>query len=336
MLHRKPVLTLSLLAGLNLFRISQLGAGIDARMLRYPDVSKHQISFVYGGDIWVVSRAGGTAHHLSSPPGEEGFPRFSPDGSRLAFSANYDGNTDVYVIPSAGGDASRVTYHPGTDRLIDWTPDGAEFLFSSRRSSGVGAVRQLYRVSAQGGLPSRLPVAYGEFGALSPDGSQIAYTTKWRAFRNWKRYRGGLAPEIWLFDLASLDARNISNSAANDAEPMWHGNTIYFLSDRGAGQRSNIWAYNLRNRRIRQVTQFSDVDVEFPSIGPSDIVFQAGGRLFLMDLKSQKHRQIDVQVVTDLATLRSRTVKVGRQIAKGIIYLTSQAPGLFRPVADSD
>jgi len=227
MFYSKHCLGLFLQLGILLSAIFTLRAGIDARMLRYPDVSKDQISFVYAGDIWVVSRAGGTAHRLSSPPGEEGFPRFSPDGSRLAFSASYDGNTDVYVIPSAGGEVSRVTYHPGTDRLLDWTPDGAELLFSSRRASGVGVVRQLYRVSARGGLPSRLPMAYGEFGALSPDGRQIAYTTKWRAFRNWKRYRGGLAPEIWLFDLESLDARNISNSAANDAEPMWYRNTIY-------------------------------------------------------------------------------------------------------------
>ncbi len=324
MLHRKTVFTLAMLAGLNLFGTVELGAGVDARMLRYPDVSKDQISFVYAGDIWVVSRRGGRAHQLSSPPGEETFPRFSPDGSRLAFSAGYDGNTDVYVIPSAGGDVSRVTHHPGRDRLIDWTPDGAELLFSSRRSSGVRAVRQLYRVPAGGGLPTKLSMAYGEYGAFSPDGSQIAFTTKWRAFRNWKRYRGGLAPEIWLFDLESLDASNISNSAANDAEPMWRGKTIYFLSDRGADQRSNLWAYSLKNGRIRQVTRFRDVDVAFPSIGPSDIVFQAGGSLFLLDLKSGKHRQVDIQVVTDLATLRSRTVNVGRLIANGRISPTGK------------
>ena len=183
---------------------------------------------------------------------------------------------------------------------------------------------QLYRVSAQGGLPSRLPVAYGEFGSFSPQGNQIAYTTKWRAFRNWKRYRGGMAPEIWLFDLESLDARNISNSPANDEEPMWHGSTIYFLSDRGPRQRSNLWAYSLRNRRIRQVTRFTEVDVEFPAIGPMDIVFQAGGRLFLMDLESEEHQEVEVRVVTDRTTLRPRTVKVGRRIQNGQISPTGK------------
>ncbi len=320
----KHLLTLSWCIGLILSGSSPLEAGIDARMLRYPDVSTEQVSFVYAGDIWIVSKQGGTAHRLSSPSGEEGFPRFSPDGSQLAFSASYDGNTDVYVIPAAGGDVSRVTHHPGTDRLIDWTPDGTELLFSSLRSSGIGRLNQLYRVSAQGGLPSRLPMAYGEFGSFSPEGDQIAFTTKWRAFRNWKRYRGGLAPEIWVFDLESLDARNITNSPANDEEPMWHGDTIYFLSDRGPSQRANIWAYNLKKRRLRQVTRFSDVDVEFPAMGPRDIVFQAGGRLFLMDLKSEKHHQIDVQVVTDRGTLRPRTVKVSRRIQNGQISPTGK------------
>ena len=320
----KCVLTLSFLTGISLSSISRVEAGIDARMLRYPDVSAEQISFVYGGDIWVVSREGGTAHRLSSPLGEEGFPRFSPDGSRLAFNASYDGNTDVYVVPAAGGDVSRVTHHPGTDRLIDWTPDGAELLFSSLRSSGIERVNQLYRVAAEGGLPARLPMAYGEFGSFSADGSRIAFTTKRRGFRNWKRYRGGMAPEIWLFDLESLDARNITNSPANDEEPMWHGDTIYFLSDRGSNQRSNLWAYSLRNRRIRQVTQFSDVDIQFPALGPADIVFQAGGRLYLMDLESEKHYEVDIQVVTDRTTLRPRTVNVSRQIQNGQISPTGK------------
>ncbi len=324
----KRFLVPTLLSGLCLSAISQLGAGIDARMLRYPDVSAQQISFVYAGDIWVVSKRGGTAHRLSSPLGEEGFPRFSPDGSRLAFNASYDGNTDVYVVPAAGGDVSRVTHHPGRDRLIDWTPDGAELLFSSLRSSGIKRVNQLYRVSAQGGLPFRLPMAYGEFGSFSPDGSRIAFTTKRRGFRNWKRYRGGMAPDIWLFDLESLEARNITGNPANDEEPMWYRDTIYFLSDRGSNQRSNLWKYSLKNRRIRQVTQFSDFDIQFPALGPAEIVFQAGGRLYLMDLTSENYHEVDVQVVTDRTTLRPRAVQVGQRIQNGQISPTGKR-GLF-------
>ncbi len=285
-------------------------AQVDARMFRYPDVSERHVTFVYAGDIWVVEKGGGTAKRLSSPPGEELFPRFSPDGSRIAFSGNYDGNADVYVVPALGGEPLRVTYHPSRDRLVDWSPDGERLLFASGRESGVGRFSQLYLISAEGGLAEKLPVPYGEFGTLSPDGRQLAYTPKDRGFRTWKRYRGGMAPEIWLFDLRSQDARNISNSDANDAQPMWHGRTIYFLSDRGAAQRSNIWAYELDGGEMRQVTRFTDFDISFPAIGPSDIVFQAGGRLYLLDLTTEELRELNVDLVTDLASLRPHSENV--------------------------
>ena len=225
-------------------------AEVDARMLRYPDVSETHIAFVYAGDIWLVAKGGGTAHRLSSPPGEELFPRFSPDGTRLAFSANYDGNIDVYVIPTMGGEPVRVTYHPDADRLSDWTPDGKQLLFASGRANGVGRLSQFYLASHKGGFPEVLPVPYGDVGALSPTGQTIAYTTRDRGFRTWKRYRGGTAPDIWLFDLETLEARNLTDSAANESRPMWHGDTLYFLSDRGHALRSNIWALDTTTGEI--------------------------------------------------------------------------------------
>jgi tricorn protease len=289
-------------------------AQVDARMFRFPDVSDTHIAFVYAGDIWIVEKQGGSAKRLSSPPGEESFPRFSPDGSQIAFSGNYDGNMDVYVVDALGGDPLRVTHHPGPDRLIDWSPDGSRLLFASRRESGVQRFNQLYMVSADGGLPDKLPVPYGEFGTLSPDGRQLAYTPKDRGFRTWKRYRGGMAPDIWLFDLGSLDARNLTDDAANDAQPMWHGQTLYFLSDRGPAERSNIWALDMSGGEMRQVTRFTDFDVTFPGLGRSDMVFQAGGRLFLMDLSTEQYREVDVKVVTDLASLRPHTENVSELI----------------------
>ena len=283
-------------------------AEIDARMLRYPDVSATHIAFVYAGDIWLVAKEGGTATRLSSPSGEEEFPRFSPDGMHIAFSANYDGNTDVYVIPATGGTPTRVTYHPGADRLVDWSPDGATLLFASRRTSGLPRFNQLWTVSPDGGLPQRLPMPYGEFGAFAPAGNAIAYSPKDRGFRTWKRYRGGAAPEIWLFDLETLASRNLTASDANDAYPMWHGETLYFLSDRGPAERSNIWALDTASGDLRQVTTFTEFDITFPAIGPSDMVFQAGGRLYLMGLDDEQYEQVEVEIVTDLATLRPRTV----------------------------
>ncbi|HEX6975108.1 MAG TPA: hypothetical protein VF147_11950, partial [Vicinamibacterales bacterium] len=289
-------------------------AQVDARMLRYPAVSADQIAFVYAGDIWLVSKKGGTAVRLSSPAGEESFPRFSPDGKRLAYSAAYDGNTDVFVVPVAGGEPTRLTYHPMADRVIGWTPDGRRVLFASGRESGRQRYSQFFTVGLEGGLPEKLPVPYGEFGAYSPDAKQFVYMPMSQDFRNWKRYRGGWAPDLWLFDLKTFAAKNITVDPGNDAQPMWHGNTIYFLSDRGANQRNNLWAYDVTSGKSRQITQFNDFDITFPSAGPDSIVFQAGGRLYLLDFASEKATEVPVRVVTDETTLRPRTVKVEQLI----------------------
>ncbi|MBE3034004.1 MAG: PD40 domain-containing protein, partial [Actinobacteria bacterium] len=289
---------------------SLASAEIDARMFRYPAVSADQIAFVYAGDIWVVPKKGGTAVRLSSPLGEETFPRFSPDGKRIAYSAAYDGNTDVYVVAVTGGEPVRLTHHPMADRVVGWTPDGTRVLFASGRESGRQRYSQFFTVGLDGGLPEKLPVPYGEFGAYSPDGKQLVYMPMSQDFRNWKRYRGGWAPDLWLFDLKTFAARNITNDPGNDAQPMWHGNTIYFVSDRGANQRNNIWAFDVGSGKSRQITQFNDFDITFPSIGPDAIVFQAGGRLYLLDLASEKATEVPVRVVTDETTLRPRTAKV--------------------------
>jgi tricorn protease len=296
---------------------SPLGAQIDARMLRYPDVSASHITFVYAGDIWVVDKVGGTAHRLSSPAGEEAFPRFSPDGAQIAYSANYDGNADVYVVPTLGGEPQRVTHHPMGDRVLDWHPDGTALLFASARESGRQRYNQLYRVSPRGGLPTKLPLPYAEFAAPSPDGSMLAFTIRAREFRTWKRYRGGMTTDIWLFDLETLESRRIAEHPATDAQPMWYGRTIYFLSDRDEHQRYNIWAYDLDTERVRQVTRFVDHDITFPAIGPSDIVFQAGGRLYLLDLATEQIVEVEIDVVTDQTTLRPRTEQVAELIFSG-------------------
>ena len=183
-------------------------AQIDARMLRFPDVSETHISFVYAGDIWIVPKEGGIARRLSTPAGEEQFPRFSPDGQHIAYSANYDGNIDVYVVPAFGGLVQRVTHHPMPDRMLDWVPDTASdvpsILYASGMTSEKNRFSKLFTVPMSGGLPDQLPVPYGEFGAISPDGNTLAYMPISRDFRTWKRYRGGMAPEIWLFDLERL------------------------------------------------------------------------------------------------------------------------------------
>ena len=297
---------------------------IDARMMQMPAVSKTQIAFVYAGDIWIAPKAGGAAVRLSTPRGAESFPRFSPDGTRLAFSGNYDGNADVYVMPAAGGEPRRITHHGANDRLLGWFPDGKSLLFASHMTSFTERAAQLFKVSAGGGLPEKLPVPYGEFGAVSPDGKTLAYTPISTDFATWKRYRGGMAPDVWLFDLEKKTAENITLNDANDSQPMWHGSTVYYLSDRSGLGRANLWAYDTKTKQTRQVTKFTDSEVHFPSMGPEEIVFESHGHLHLLDLASEQVREVEITVVTDRATLRPRTINVTNFVSNSSLSPTGK------------
>jgi tricorn protease len=297
---------------------------IDARLMQMPAVSRTQIAFVYAGDIWIAPKTGGTALRLSSPRGTEQFPRFSPDGTQLAFSGNYDGNLDLYVMPAGGGEPRRVTHHGGNDRLLGWAADGQSLLFSSHRSSFTERVAQLFTVPVAGGLAQRLPVAYGEFGALSPDGKALAYTPVSTDFATWKRYRGGMTSDVWLFDLTNKTAENITKNEAKDSQPMWHGTTLYFLSDRDGKQRDNLWAYDTATKQTRQVTRFTEADIHFPSIGPEELIFENGGRLHLLDLATEKTREVRINVITDRATLRPRVERVANLVRHATIAPTGK------------
>jgi len=293
---------------------SNLQAQIDARLFRYPDVSESHITFSYGGDIWVVEKSGGVAHKLSSPDGEESWPKFSPDGSRIAFSGNYDGNTDVYVVPSLGGVSERITWHGMNDRVLDWHPDGEQVLFGSSRKSGRQRYGQFYLIAEEGGMAKKLSVPYGENASFSPDGNRIAYTDRSRISRNWKRYRGGMAPDIFIFNLEELTHQKITPHVANDELPMWSGNKIYFLSDRGPAKRYNLWVHNLEDNQTSQITKFREFDVHHPSLGPEDIVFEANGKLHLMSLADESVEAIDISVVTDQKNLKTRTENVSKLV----------------------
>jgi len=176
-------------------------------------------------------------------------------------------------------------------------------LFASMRTSEKDRFNKLFKVSAQGGLPEQLPIPYGEFGAISPDAKTLAYTPISVDFSTWKRYRGGMNPDIWLFDLKNYKARNISHDEAADTQPMWHENILYFLSDRDKNKRANIWAYDTKKDKFRQVTFFEDFDIHFPSIGPEDIVFENGGRLYLLDLKTDTGLALMEQLMSQQAAI---------------------------------
>ena len=183
---------------------------INAKLMRYVDVSETQICFVYGGDIWVVDKNGGMAVQLTNSPGEESYPKFSPDGNEIAFTASYRGNPDVYVMSTLGGVPHRITYGSHSDRMVEWHPSGDKILFASRRETGIpsGRVNQLFLIPKTGGFPEKLPIPYGEIATYSADGKQLAYITKITETYPFKRYRGGLTSDVILFDLENKTAKN--------------------------------------------------------------------------------------------------------------------------------
>lgn len=299
-----------------------------AGMIRYPDVSQTHIAFAYANDLWIVPRAGGAATKLSSPAGQEMFPRFSPGGETLAFAANYDAGNDLYTIPIAGGVPSRVTHHPSTELLTDWTPQG-KLLFTMSGMEGLGRQSGIFTTSPEGGLPERLPIPYGASGSVSPDGQWLAYTPHSRDFRTWKRYRGGMATDIWIFNLETLESKKITDWEGTDTTPMWHGSKVYYLSDQGPEHRLNVWSYDTRTNARDQITNFTDYDCKFASIGPGpkgegEIVFQNGTTLQLLNLATKESKPVTVTIPGDRPKLRQQTVNAASNLAAGGISSTGK------------
>ena len=205
--------------------VASLFAALETKLLRYPDLSRDSIVFVYAGDLWTSPRAGGSARRLTSAPGSELFPKYSPDGQWIAFTGRYDGNDDVYVIPAAGGEPRRLTFHPASDNVLGWTPDGKSILFRSNRSGPVPS--RLYTIPLQGGMEQVLAVPRASLTSFSPDGSKIAYNPTSQEFRTWKRYRGGWFNYIGIYDLKKNTYEELPRSGALDQFPMWSGNAIY-------------------------------------------------------------------------------------------------------------
>ena len=282
----------------------------EGRVMLFPDVYKDKVTFVHGGDLWLASTSGGVARRITSSQGRELFPKFSPDGKWIAFTGQYDGNFNVYVIPAEGGEPKQLTFYQGSaqqlndrmgfhDEVINWTPDSKRIVFLSRRDASNGWIKRPFTVSIDGGLPEPLPMDQGGLLSYSPDGSKIAYNMIFRNFRQWKRYTGGLAQAITIYDFKNNSSEDIPHTDYTDTFPMWHGNSIYFSSDRGPEHHLNLYSYDLGSKQIAQLTHFTDWDVMWPSLGPDSIVFENAGYLYLYDFQSQQPKKLSISLPGD-------------------------------------
>ncbi len=309
-----------------------LGAGLnaapaEARLLRFPAISGNQIVFSYAGDLYTVDANGGTARKLTSDIGYEMFSHFSPDGSQIAFTGQYDGNTEVYVMPSEGGLPKRLTFTAtlGRDKISDrmgpnnivmcWSPDGKNIIYRSRKQSFNSFKGQLFSVPVDGGISKELPFAEGGFCTYSPDGDEIAFNRVFREFRTWKYYKGGMADDIRVFNFKTKETKVITNSTAQDIFPMWAGDEIFFLSDRD--RTMNIFVYNIKNGTIEKVTNFTEYDVKFPSVGGDFIVFENGGYIYKMNVKDKTPVKVPVYINNDFVYARNEWKDASKLIFDG-------------------
>jgi tricorn protease len=298
------------------------------RLLRHPTVSRDAIAFEYAGDLWIVPRAGGQARRLTSTPGAEIDPYFSPDGTQIAYTSIVAGNTDVYVVSSAGGDPKRLTFHPGLDRARGWTPDGKRVIFASVRDSAPQqAYWRLWSIDSQGGFPEPLPMPRGFSASYSPDGRRIAYeeitlafVPEWYEASMWRHYRGGRTHPIRVLNLADRSVEKLPWTNSNDSLPMWVGNTIYFLSDRN--YTTNLFAYRTDTKQVTQVSKHDDFDVMTASAGSDAVVYEQAGYIYLVDANSGRAQKLDIQVTGDLPWARQQFKKVAGMIRNSALSPT--------------
>lgn len=287
-------------------------------LLQRPSLSKTQIAFNYAGDLWIVARNGGEATRLTSGVGIETAPIFSPDGTKIAFTGQYDGNTDVFVVPASGGVPQRLTWHPGPDVAISWTPDGKNILFRSPRSS-YSRFQRLFTIPAEGGVETEVPLPMADDAAYSPDGTKMAYTPLAPAFAQWKNYRGGRTSKIWIATLADSTVVEIPRQNSNDYFPMWSAEQpgkVWFLSDRNG--RFTLFSYDTATKRVVQAIKNDGpgaLDIKSAQVGPEAIVYEQFGEIKLYDLKSGQSKKVDITLSGDLASVRPRYERVAGRIA---------------------
>jgi tricorn protease len=290
-------------------------SGQPPLLLQSPSLSQNQIAFTYAGSLWIVARDGGEARRLvAAEPGWTAGPMFSPDGSKVAFTGNFDGNQDVYVVPAEGGEPRRLTTHPDTDVAVGWTPDGKRVLVKSAREA-YSRFERLITVSLEGGLPEALPLPMGVQGAFSPDQRQLAYVPFWNRRGGagdvgiaLKNYRGGKTSPIWIAQLEDSSVVSIPRENSNDFNPLWIGDRIYFLSDRAGA--TTLFSYDVHSRAVAKLVKNDGFDIKSASAGPGAIVYEQFGALHLYDLANGETREVKVRLNADLPQTRPHFAKV--------------------------
>ncbi|MEZ5082553.1 MAG: hypothetical protein R2750_03770 [Bacteroidales bacterium] len=331
----------------------------EARLLRFPAIHGDQVVFSYAGDLYTVTKTGGVARKLTNDDGYEMFARFSPDGNQIAFTAQYDGNTEVYLMDSKGSTPKRLTYTATLDRddisdrmgpnnvVMAWK-NNDEIIYRSRKQSFNSFKGQLFLAHVNGGLSNEIPLATGGFCSFSPNGKKLAFNRVFREFRTWKYYRGGMADDVWIYDFETKVTVNITNNNAQDIFPMWTGDEIYFLSDRD--RIMNLFAYDLETGETRKVTNYTNYDIKFPSLGDKSIIYENGGFLYNFDLETQEASQIPVTISEDMPGSRSEYKDVSKNIdswaispagerltfgARGDIWTVPAEKGMTRNLTES-
>lgn len=331
----------------------------EEKLFRFPTVHGNQVTFSYAGDLYTVAKAGGVARKLTSHAGYEMFARYSPDGSRIAFTGQFDGNTEVYVIPSQGGVPVRLTYtatlgrddisdRMGPNNIVMTWKDNESIIYRSRKQSFNAFKGQLFQASVKGGLSEELPFSVGGFCSYSPDGKKIAMNRIFREFRTWKYYKGGMADDVWIYDTETRQWQNITNNVAQDIQPMWSGQKIYFLSDRD--RTMNLFVFDLTTRQIRKLTNYTDYDIKFPSLGDKDIVFEKGGLLYLFNLQNEQVTPVPIQIENDQNWSRDELIDASKfiegwdlspdgnrlmLIARGDVFTVPATTGITRNLTQS-
>ncbi len=332
----------------------------DARLLRFPAVHGQKVVFTYAGDLYQVPLSGGTARKLTSDVnGYEMFAHFSPDGKKIAFTGQYDGNTEVFIIPSKGGVPVRLTHtatlnrddvsdRMGPNNIVMAWRNNNEIVYRSRKQTFNSFKGQLFQVNSKGGLSEELPLPAGSWCSFSDDGEKMAYNRVFREFRTWKYYKGGMADNIWIYDFKTKETINITNNDNQNIFPMWHGDKVYFLSDRD--RTMNLFEYDLNTKTTTKITNYTNYDIKFPSLGNESIIFENGGYIYNYNFKNKEVKKVTVNINNDFTTGRDELKDASKYInswavspdgkrvvfgARGDVYTIPASTGITRNLTHS-